>query len=272
MRYELIKPPGILKKYIRAFWILEGGEGSSEFTTRYRLMSDNCPNMVFHYDNNFSILNNSGHYEKPSGYSFIHGQTCLSKDMETLGSFGIIGVYFYPYATQRLLHFPAGEIRDMEIENRAIFGKEAGILEEKIITASNNTERLRILSDFFTAKLADIRNEDRAIEYGVREIVGSKGLIKIETIAHTTGISTRQFERRFKATNGIGPKLFSRVSRFLSTLKFQGIGKKSLTSVAHECGYSDQSHFIREFREFSGMSPKEYFLKRIESADNFTVI
>ncbi|TXJ23716.1 MAG: AraC family transcriptional regulator [Chitinophagaceae bacterium] len=72
-------------------------------------------------------------------------------------------------------------------------------------------------------------------------------------------LSTRQFERNFKEFAGFSPKLYSRIIRFQSAIEQYGQTGKSLTEIAYDCGYYDQSHFIHDFKEFSGLHPRHYF-------------
>lgn len=84
----------------------------------------------------------------------------------------------------------------------------------------------------------------------------------IDEIANQFQISRKQLERKFASSLGTSPKVFSRTCRFLSlchNLKhYEG---RNLSEFTYECGYFDQSHFIKEFKAYSGFTPKEYFAK-----------
>src|SRR6185436_21146188 len=75
------------------------------------------------------------------------------------------------------------------------------------------------------------------------------------SVARWLGISTRQLERRFKDRVGISPKLFSRMQRFQRVFRAIGGGRPDWARVAVECGYHDQAHLIRDFRDFAGETP-----------------
>lgn len=275
MIYKIIKPPSSLAGFVRAFWILEGGMNSSDVTS-YRLMADNSPNLVFHYVNNFSILTD-GKYTASSGISFLHGQSNLSMDMNTKGTFGILGAYLYPYALQYLFNIPAIELTGLEVELETILARYSKTLDDKILNAADNSGRISLLTDFLLSRLKDAQIKDKGIEHGVKQILRSNGNTRIEAIAGTIGISNRQLERKFTNHVGMSPKMFSRICRFQNSMKAAEIhmadnSNLSLTKLAYDCGYSDQSHFIREFREFSGMNPRDYFHNIPDSVDNFAVL
>lgn len=92
-------------------------------------------------------------------------------------------------------------------------------------------------------------------------------MTKVEALAKQVFQSTRQFERTFKQFAGFNPKLFSRIIRFQTALGEYHNKDKSLTEIAYECGYYDQSHFIQDFKEFSGHNPKEYFSGKTEATE-----
>lgn len=93
----------------------------------------------------------------------------------------------------------------------------------------------------------------------INDIIQSKGVTDIKTLADRHFLSLRQFERKFKHFSGFSPKLFSRIIRFQSAIKRYDNKKMPLTEIAYDCGYYDQSHFMHDFKEFSGYHPMQYF-------------
>lgn len=87
-------------------------------------------------------------------------------------------------------------------------------------------------------------------------------------MAPLLGASSRQLARRFDATVGVSPKEFSRVTRFLRAVrKLDQGGHVTLTETALECGYFDQAHFNHDFREFAGITPREFQWRGIHACD-----
>jgi transcriptional regulator GlxA family with amidase domain len=84
-------------------------------------------------------------------------------------------------------------------------------------------------------------------------------------------VNRRQLERKFSSAIGLSPKQLSKVIRLQTTLKALYQEKSStLTSVAYENGYYDQAHFIKDFREFTGVSPKEFYAGHLQLSSLFT--
>jgi AraC-like DNA-binding protein len=80
----------------------------------------------------------------------------------------------------------------------------------------------------------------------------------METIATRYGISARYMQQLFLQYTGLTPKLYSQINRFQHSLKLVTSRNTSLTDIAYECGYADQSHFIKEFKAFTGTTPSGY--------------
>jgi len=127
------------------------------------------------------------------------------------------------------------------------------------------------MCDFLEARLKNERTEYAKIFSSVHLISSSGKMTSIKALADDSFLSMRQFERRFKEFSGFSPKLFLRIKRFNSVLK-RTFEDKSLTQIAIECGYYDQSHFIHDFQKFSGRNPKDYFRpETIPATDRGTV-
>ena len=85
---------------------------------------------------------------------------------------------------------------------------------------------------------------------------GALGLRELEA---STGLSARQVERKFARHLGVGPKAFARIIRFKAVERAAaGPGRQDWARLAADLGFADQSHLVREFRAFSGLTPTEY--------------
>ena len=88
-------------------------------------------------------------------------------------------------------------------------------------------------------------------------LINNKDNLTVETLAKNINISTSSLFRLFKSNLGQNPKSFLKTIRFRNALNEILINQKTLTCVAHINQYFDQSHFINDFRSFSGHSPKQ---------------
>jgi transcriptional regulator GlxA family with amidase domain len=94
-------------------------------------------------------------------------------------------------------------------------------------------------------------------------------MMRIATAADHVGLSSRQFERRFVQAVGIPPKLFCRIQRFQRVFSVLETGKSAWADAAVQCGYYDQAHLIRDFREFAGKPPLALLARETDLASHF---
>lgn len=268
MNYKIIKPPQQLSDYVRYFWFFENNT-STDKPFVHQAFAYPCPEIIFCYKGHFNYSVEFG--PENSLTSGIFGQTQTFSKVSSSTDFGIFGFYLYPHALPQLFCLPASEITNQSADIKTFFGKEGEILEEKIMLASNNDQRVKLVCDFLEARLKNERTVYRKIFSSINLISTNCSVASVKTLADNSFLSVRQFERKFKEFSGFSPKLFLRITRFNSVLN-KAFQDNSLAQIAYECGYYDQSHFIHDFQKFSGHNPKEYFkLETIAATDRGTV-
>lgn len=256
MIYQTFKPPESLRKFIQFYWIFE--TDASEVTPfMHPATAAGCAKLAFHYRGRFEIETPSSDPELLFTAGF-QGPTKKSELFIGKENMGIFGVYFSPYALPSLFSVPADELSNQNVEISTLLGKKGEELEDKMVSAKSNNERLKIINAYFERQLTAISSRYNTIIPSVNQIINKNGLVSIKRLAENHSVSQRQFERNFKSTTGFSPKMFSRIVRFESALSMLGKQDVKLTEVALECGYYDQSHFIRDFKEFTGQPPSAY--------------
>ncbi len=263
MHFQLIKPPLSLAAYVKAFWVMECDTMQSPYL--YHAMADGNPELVFHYYGRINDKGHNGFAKRPDSY--VLGQTSTFSQQISNEAFGIFGAYLYPYTIPAIFSLPASELSNEVTDLVTLLGREGVQLEEQIMLAADTKARVKILSIFLEQRIHRNMREDKTIAASVWHIMRAKGRIDVKTLAGQFGISTRQFERKFKEHSGFSPKLFSRITRFQFALNEIKHPHKRLTDITYECGYYDQSHFIHDFKEFSGVHPKLYFSGKAEGTE-----
>lgn len=256
MVYRIFKPSESLKDFIRFYWVFE--TNASEFTPLiHPATAAGSAKLAFHYKGRFEIETRSSNRRQlfTSGFQGPAGKSEVFIGKESIGVFG---VYFSPYALPALFSVPADELSNQNVEIESLLGKQGEELEDKMMSAESNTERLNIINTYFENRLNSLSSRRTAIEQSVHQVITNKGLINVNELSEELSVSKRQFERKFKSVTGFSPKLFSRIIRFENALTKMEACDTKLTEVAFECGFYDQSHFIRDFKEFAGQHPSAY--------------
>jgi len=216
----------------------------------YLLMADACPELVFQYDGGFpkyKLFN-----------SYLRSQHTLNDRLVVGEKLGLFGVRLYPHALQQLLNMPANEVINEVLDFDYQFGQHAKDLSEQVCHAPSTQQRISLVSGFLTKKMME-RTADPFFHFA-RTVVNGEGKANLSQMFYQSGLSLKQFERRFKATAGFTPTYYSRIARFQGTKRKYTTGSyTTLVELAYDCHYHDQSHFIREFKEFSGMPARQYF-------------
>ncbi len=135
-------------------------------------------------------------------------------------------------------------------------------LQERAGEAKNDQARIHILESFLLSMLTAAK-PDALVAAGVTAIQQQNGIIKAEQLAKNLYITSGRLEKRFRKTIGITPKRFAALIRIQTILrKFQQ--GQPLTTIAYEAGYFDQPHFIHDFKNFTGYTPRQLLNNRIE--------
>ena len=123
---------------------------------------------------------------------------------------------------------------------------------------------------FLLNRLTDNEIIDRIVKSTVETILTANGQLTVEELSKQTNINRRQLERKFSSTIGLSPKQLSKTIRLQATLKML-LNKQftSLTALAYEGAYYDQAHFIKDFKEFTGLTPKEFYGDNLKMSSLF---
>ena len=269
MQYRTYPPSNFLSKYIRYYWTLEK-EIQTESINKERIFPDGCMELVFHYGDLFKKY--SGDFKsRQQPRSFIHGQLKRYIDVEPTGKIGVFSIRFLPGGLQPFLKMDVADLTEKEASVEDIWGWAGILLEEKIMEAPTSSVRIKIVEDFLQQQMATSVERFLPIDYCVHSILHSRGSASIQSMSNEINLGRRQLERRFTASVGLSPKLLMRIVRFQNTLHH--IDKKamdSLTGIAYANGFYDQSHFIKDFKEFTGNNPRKYFNVDLELAKYLT--
>lgn len=210
-------------------------------------------------------------YEK-DGKTFVPGRVhfnSIRNKPETVrqnGKLKVFGISFYPHGLYPLLKVPlrefAGKVTDLE----DVTGEfSMGIADIMSVNSSSTEEKIRKIEKIILARM-----DYNCMDSNMKKIFGAfytcESTENVKDFCDRHGINIKYLERLFFKYTGVSPKVFSRISRFqrISREMLYNKNYKNLTELAYDGEYYDQMHFIKEFREFSGVTPGE-FLKRKET-------
>jgi len=168
-----------------------------------------------------------------------------------------VEVYFTPLGARRFFGLPMGELARQVVELDDLVGPEAGRLAERLHDAPDWGARLDLLERAIARRVVRAAPVARELEHAWRRLVATDGAVPIGVLASELGWSRRHLAASFREQVGTSPKSLARILRFeRAAVRLRGGGE--LGAIALDCGYYDQAHFNRDFREFAGATPTEY--------------
>jgi len=260
MLYKEFKIQPDLAPYVQLVWMMES-ENEDDTSFKEQIMPDGIVEFVTHYGDPW-ITTIAGEKGKVQPESFVISQMRKYINIESNGTTGLISVRFYPWGGYHFFSEPVSNFLDGTISSQKVWPDHYDNLIKEVRNAQTHEARSVMVQQFLLARLEENHKNDNQLDKAVKLIRESKGQLSIEEIGHRTSHSKKQLERKFVPTIGTAPKTFARISRFLNICHHLEEHKtKTLTELTYECGYYDQAHFIKEFREFSGFTPKEFFAR-----------
>ncbi len=168
----------------------------------------------------------------------------------------IAGVSFKPGGAAPFFHAPASETAEQHVALEALWGRGARSVRERLLEAESPEAALETLESLLLSHLARPLAPDPALRFAVAAL--ERGAA-VGAVQERLGLAPKRFIARFRNGVGLTPKRFARVRRFQRVLEsLPPDGRVDWCDVAARCGYFDQAHLIRDFRELAGMTPTEY--------------
>lgn len=176
---------------------------------------------------------------------------------------GVTGSFVVQFKPNGFLPFTTIPIKGMEntaIPMEKLFGKKGKVVGEQILNANSTSDRIQIIETFLIGELANKKNIDSIVKATVETILNTNGQFSVNEFSKNNNIHRRQLARKFHDSIGLSPKQLAKTIRIQTTLKaLLNEEYKSLTDLAYENEYFDQAHFIKDFKEFTGLTPKEFY-------------
>ena len=267
MNYQTFEPSHDLTSLIKCYWTLESPK--EQTPEKQTIVPDGCMEMIFHFGDLFrQYKENKISIIQPR--CFVIGQLTQPLEIEPTGETGIFSVRFHPDGFLPFATIPLKEMENKTVSLEKLFGKDGQEIEQAILKANSTSERIKLVETFLLNRLTDTETMDRIVKSTIETILTANGQLSIDEISKQTNINRRQLERKFSSTIGLSPKQLSKTIRLQATLKML-LNKKftSLTALAYESEYYDQAHFIKDFKELTGFTPKEFYGNKLKMSSLF---
>ena len=196
--------------------------------------------------------------------SFVAGLHDRYSIVESGGASWCVQVNLTPLGARRLFGVPMHELANRTTELEDLLGAAAPRVAAQLREAPSWEARFSRLESLLAARIAAGPTASAGVAWAWEKLAEQDGLVAIGALAGELGWSRKRLIAEFRAELGLPPKTLARVLRFQRVFQgLDGAGATRWAEIAHACGYYDQAHFNRDFREFAGTTPSEFLRRRL---------
>lgn len=250
-----------LEPYVNCIMVQESSDPNG--TMNLPLYADGYPGIMFQQtENGFFLLPK----QKKLSELFLYGHTLEPISLDVKGPFRFVVVQLYPFACKYLLGIDPWLLNDECYDLLQL--KDVGVesIRQALVATQTLDEQVKIISQLMRELIAiqQVPADDR-VQRAIKMILDSKGQTSVRALWEELALTERTLERNFKAQVGLTPMQFAKIIQFQTSL--YSLTQKQydkLTDVGMDSGFSDQSHFIRTFKKYTGQTPS-YYMKAMAS-------
>lgn len=260
---EVILPSVALCPYVHHYWIMK----TNDMSLSHIIMPVGNPKLIFHRKRPFDINGVANVKLKAS----IIGPYDKAIRINTSEDLEMITVFLMPYAAKMITGIPCYEFSNDNVDLEDLESVEFKELKARILEAETTESCIGMIENFIIRQLTKTQDSPYLNPLmKVFNLMANNPEVRINELASAACLSERQFRRVFIDNVGMKPKQIQRIQRFhLATNEIIKSMPTNIDRVLYKYGYTDHSHFNREFHDIANISPTEYiaFLDSIRKQD-----
>ena len=267
MDYIEIWPVPALAPYVECLWALTG-PAPDPGAEPEPVLPDGCMEIVFHLGSTFRRRATGPGDVASQHRTAVVGQIERALELEPTGPVALVAARLRPEGASAFLGVDAGEFSGTSAPLDAVWGQRGADIEDAVYSTGDAGAALATLHARLRALAGGLDAPAAPVSRAVAVARARDGAVNVRAIARAAGWSTRQLERRFRRDLGLSPKRFLRVLRVRKAAQLLQSGARAI-DAALACGYFDEAHLHRDFREIAGTSPGRWTNAQRPLADQF---
>ena len=250
--------------------VLPDGTQESQFNLADPLLTRMIPgghqSITFFFGDPWRFRNGS-RAALASRTSWVMGATTQPGTIEFGRRADAFGVLFHPGRAHIFLRVPADSLTDEIVALDDLWGPVARTLEAQLAELPTVAQKIRVLEKELLRRLRAARWIDAGLQPITDLIQRERGGVSVEWLSQASGMSRQHLARKFRQQVGVTPKQFCRFARFHALVShiYQN-PQVDWARAAAELGYYDQAHLIAEFKEFTGLTPSQFFRPPVDTS------
>lgn len=262
MKFIRIAPHPNLTQFIECYWMMQSDNPAPRIE---KIIPDGFTELIFNYGSVYKAKTNEDwHLQSPN---LLAGQISSYFYLENTGPTGSFAIKLKPAALTQLFSLSMDQYLD-KIVDLDIFPHQQLSTLKDILLPFQNEQHLKLVLDNHFIELSKNASEN-PLKDTLDLIFNSNGMATVAEMTKVAGVGERQLERLFKKYIGLSPKYYARVIRFNYIFQLIKSKNSSWAEIVYQSGYYDQSHFIRNFKAFTGEDPSSYFFEEKNMANFF---
>jgi AraC-like DNA-binding protein len=269
MTLKEIRPGERLRPHVQCYFIFESG---SAFELTDIVFPGGSMEIMFNLGEGIwrSAVNDVFQTTPPVE---LWGQITRPLAIQSRGNNTMLGIRFFSHSAACFFNEDIWEFNNQINDLRDVLGNPVRTLHARLMETPELSKRIDLIENFLIGRLmvAERRsNKITMVGHMVQDMRKNAFTDTMDTVASRYNITPRYLQKLFLQYTGIPPKLYGKINRFQQSLRLMNKKEISLTSIAYDCGYFDQSHFIREFKSFTGLTPSAYSPEQFPVTQVFT--
>lgn len=258
MTLETYRPGGPLADYVAMIW---SWDGYNPPHARERILPSGMMEITF----NLNDVPFRVYYDKNSTTPHVvdgamtvgaHSKPFI---VETAQPLSLLSVVLKHGGALRLFGVAGHEMQNNYLPLDMLWGAQGRNLYDQLRAAPTTYERMRLLERALLSRLRRASEPHPAVQYALKRFSDVPQGHTIKDVVDSLALSSTRFIQVFREDVGLTPKQFCRVRRFHYAVRLMATNPSMRwVDVALTCGYYDQSHFNKDFRHFSGITPSTF--------------
>jgi AraC-like DNA-binding protein len=257
--FTSINPKPELKPFIERYAVLEV---NSMLDIVQNLVPSNLQNIGF-------LLRGRMHSDsfdrnEEVSRSYVLGQLATPVRAVYSGNIRILALHFHPYGMYRLFGIPMNKFTNQGIDFESILDADERSIIERMFACTLLKDQIDQIEILLQKRLS--KNRDTGvtrIQFASNQILQTDGNVTVKELLGQVNMSERSFERNFLQQVGVLPKTFAGIARMKKAMQLiEKVPNLTWKDITYQLEYTDQAHFIREFKRFAGKTPTDYYRSR----------